>query len=1106
MSKSNDTVAPRKTRVERILEPFGARHAAGLIAFFEKVAESDVDMVIFMARKSLCIYRMMEICGIKKIPTLVLSDALLDSDANFFRNKRILVVDDTLFVGTTLYDAKKRLRVCKPASLVFWVYCVDGGTWSKDTFEPDYIHDTLTSQEIIEFCAAECRALINAAIPYLTDFAASKRIRMTPAQLDRAIKPVNWIFHDVSSQYHEKSKVKYYSAFPDHFTNEIVRNTIGDSIFELIEISKIRTFATWTGRAYDVTFVPVITFSPTNRANLRRAVRSLCEAFGIEQSTFNPSNVMEKMRFLQYLIGAIYLQTYWEAVEKILTIAPDSKYSYEWSASVFSKHQSDALSVVIAKLYSSDDRVHKAPQHRYSLVRPEPISIRNETKDDLSNFLEEYFSGDNETDFGHTPLSDLTAIFLEFQSRFEVAARLEIINKDSNPKYRDRLKRGIAWRSLCSYLLKKYGSKNNIYNRNMLSLVLDRLIDFGIAVPIIALSDDLVYRAYRHGEDVKFGAQEESLIFNLLAGFQAARGSEGIEATYIEKLIVILLRVGMNEDWLNLWYSYSGRDTLVRVGYHLQGAVPISPRREDELVPESESSWLSRRLLKNGTLRKIPNPKRPGFIYHLGNNPDAAHVRADAPRTATMLGNTLGRACTFGSHPRSASRPLSAEDLIVLTSCSNALDTTGAIAAELRIFGEWYENEGSRIFRAAYASNLKDSRPRIAVMGSRGAEAINSAGWKLEKYETSAIDGIRNKVFALQEHDTDWIIRKSLWEAIFEAFHRSPEESEGRRLVRIRETAQKLTVCLKFILNCLDSIAKLVLQPNDEDLYSNLTTLLHDVELPHVVPLPDFKMLANMDTEPCPSTTSIRSRLSYVAQSLDQYARSLCSLAAEEASVAEGLILKANQKLSRVQYSYMIWYDILDVRARKQGGPDATNAHVKAVKTFRDNINSMLSDAQDRIRASRGELFCDTGDIASFNDAKHIFLNAPSGAIEEGNRLICDIVRLAESSGVKLRLLAVPTNLRGEYVYLNRGAISVDGDFKSHVYTIIQNIEDHKAEASLGRGGCIIWLLSNMVHSFQNYGSICFDKNIVDNTEEIVVNIRGFIVENSLSFVKNILH
>lgn len=1090
----------KKTRIERILEPFGARHASGLIEFFDKVAEADFDVVVFMARKSLCIYRMMQLCGVKRINVPVFSDARLEGDLEWFEGKRVLVVDDTLFVGTTLSNAKNILGGCRTRRLEFWVYCADGETWSDEYFHPDYIHTILTAQETLAFCSAECRAMINASVPYLLDFAASRRIVLTPTQLDRAIKPINWVFHDVSSQYHERSKVRYYSGFCDEFTKNSVRSITGGAIFDLIDIAKIRVFATWTGRAYEVTFVPVITFLPTDRSSLRRAVRYLCLGLRINYRVFTPSNVRAKMRFLQYVIGALFLRTYWESLDQVVGLRPDAKYCFEWSSSVFSERQAEAISRVIARIYSNNVQgVKKEPP---VLVRREPSKIRKETNDDIDNFIIDYFSGEQDLDFVHTPLSDLTAIFLEFQSRFESAARLEVKNKVEYPRYRDRLNRGMAWSALCSYILGKYGRDNNGDGRNILSLVLDRLIDFGIAVPIIALSGESVYRAYRHGEDVRFGAQEESLVFNMLQGFQNARASEGIEATYIEKLVVILLRVGMNEEWLNLWYSNSGRDNLVRVGYHLQGAVPICPRRDDELVPEGQSSWLSRRLLKTGTLTRTAGPGHSTPLYHLGKAPDAAYVRNDAARTAKGLGNALGKACISGARRRTGVRPLGVEDMIILTSCSNPFDTTGAMAAELRIFCDWYENEGAQILRAGF-SKPATSPMKVVLKGSRGAQAINSAAWKYRKFKGDAIKDIKAKIAALSSHDPDWDIREGYWEAVFNAFKRLPEESEGRRLDKIRDTLYALVVCFTFLLECLQKMRALADAGGDSGL-SEFANFLRTRTLPAVVPRPDLRAVSRKLTRPYESDLQVRGVLSEVGGLLDAYGRSLCALAGEEAAAAESVILKASRRLSRIRYDYMIWYDILDVRARRQGSPDATEEYGRALDKFRDDVNSMLGDAQERIRTTRGDLFSDTGHIGSFNDEKHLFFNLPGGSIEEGNRVLCDIVRLAENSGVKLRLLAVPTNLRGDHVFLNRGSTSIDGDFKSHVHTIIESVKHHKAEGDLDKGECIVWMLRDSAKEFKPYGSLRFERGPPDCELKIRVDIRGFVTEDAVVYMRSI--
>lgn len=340
----------KMTRVERILDPFGARHGHELVVFFNKVAETNFDTIVFIARKALCLYRLMELCGVKKPTATLCSDAILD-DPIQFSGKKILVVDDTLFVGTTLADIKQKIIKYGPEELVFWVYCVDKDTWNLETFAPDYIHTQNTSQEIIEFCAAECRSMINAGIPYLTDFALSRRIGLYPSELDASIKPVNWYFYDISSQYHESNKVKYYSAIPNNYINHEVRQFVGPQIFDLIEIAKLRIFATWTSRRYDVTLVPVVTFGSIKTRDIKCATYALLSSFQIDEKLVSSSSTNELVRVLQFLVGAVYLNTYFSHLDSIKNVKASEKLDYSICSAVFRTDLALAISTGIAKLY-----------------------------------------------------------------------------------------------------------------------------------------------------------------------------------------------------------------------------------------------------------------------------------------------------------------------------------------------------------------------------------------------------------------------------------------------------------------------------------------------------------------------------------------------------------------------------------------------------------------------------------------------------------------------------------------------------------------------------------------------------------------------------------
>jgi len=1083
------------TRTERILEPFGANQASEIIKFFDMIASYDCDVVVFMARKSLCLYRMIQLCGAMPISVPIFSDTIFETNSDLLKGKRVLVVDDTLFVGTTLADASKKLNELDVSEVKFWVYCADVETWATKTFSPDYIHREMSEQEAIEFCAAECRALINAGIPYLTDFSASSRIRLTARQLDQIIRPVNWMFHDVSSQYHEVSKVKYYSGLPDQFVQEQVKNVFGQRIFDLIEIAKVRIFATWAGRGYDVTFVPLVTFAPCNVTALSEVSLSVARAFEISENVVSKQSETEKMRMVQFLVGAVLMKSVWDHVDKITAIDINLKHSHEWCRTVFIPEMSEQVSSSISKFYSNGLVNIHVEEDFPDLSTGEPDSVVEETVSDVDRFLDSYFSNCAEIDFGHSPLSDLTAIMLEFQGHFEKRARQEIIANDPNPKFRDRLKRGMAWRALCSRLLLRYSSENTRHHRNVLSLFLDRLVDFGVAVPIIAKVDGLVYRAYRHGEDVRFGAQEESLVHHLLDGFQNGRGVDGIEGTYLEKLLVILLRVGMNEEWLNLWYSNSPRDNLVRVGYHLQGAVPIAPRNDDELVPEGETSWLTRRLCKTGTISTLTDDAGKKQ-YGLGRKPVAAHARRDAPRTAKLLGHALGKACTFGGIARNLERPLGTEDLIILTSCSNKVDTTGAVAAELQLFSDWFREQGLRVLNADF-QNANSPEFKLNVPRGHGVQAINSAIWTIDQFGKTVISEIRTKIADSGSSDPDFFTREDIWEAVFEAFDKRVGDAEGRKMDKFLDAALEICRGAEFLLSAVALVALIGREPRRIEHRSELRSLVGSFDFANFSFVEDLKSSVVQLDDDMPVMDAVAVSEA-IATKLAVFGKSICLMAREEAQSAFSFVNRANTRLSRREYRYMVWYDILDVRVRNTNSPDEADRYQQATNKFRSQVSSYLDEFVHEIRENSGEVFVHSGDVRSINDEKHVFLAGRGSQATEANRLVADLVRISERTGVRLRIMAVPTNLRGEFVYVNRGQTDVGGDFMSHAHTLIQKIKHHPEEIRLDSGEVLTWVLSDHVKFFNGQGSVSLSSATDVDPVAVSVEIRKMTSENTL--------
>lgn len=1086
-----------KTRVERTLSAFGPSHAAALVDFFAKVADADFDVVIFMARKSMCIYRMMQYCGAKKPTSEVYSDSIVDFGTEQFAGKSVLIVDDTLFVGTTLTEANARFIDSDVSKLEFWVFCVDVDTWDQKNFNPDYIHLRMREQEVIEFCAAECRGLINAAVPYLTDFLTSGRIPLSASALDQIIRPSDWNLFDISSQFHNSNDVKYYTGLPDQSALHKIEDEIGSEVFNLMEIVKVRLFSTWTGRYYETSFVPVVTLGAMTHTALERAFECVCQKFDLNLLLFKNSSLHGKLRTLQFLIGAAVFKTWWSSINNIYEPKIAKKIDAVGLRSAFSPEISEHI-LASLEVYLAGKPLKQVAIPEGIQVASEPPEAAQETRDDFTSFLASYFSSDSYQDDDDTPLSDLTAIFLEFHRRFESAAREEISNGVLDPKFKNRLKRGMAWNTLSATLLSKHHLSEGQRNRQLLSLILDRLIDYGIAVPITVVSHDRLYRAYRHGEDVRFGAQEENLVYKILEGFETGREHKGFEGTYLEKLIVLLLRVGMKEEWLTLWYSASGADTLVRVGYNLQGAVAIAPKLDTTMVPEDSTSWLSRRLCRQGVIKQ---PVGSHKFYTLGYEPDAAHARHDAERTAKQLGIAIGSAVIKAGTQRNAERPISSKDLIVITSCSNLLDVSGAIAAETQIFSQWVAQDFGALLSGEKKYSAMDAAARIRQLkSSKANQAVNSGLWKIRKFESDAFGKVSAKIRSALAGTKNGVFALDIWEDILSACSREVSTTDKQKLEGTykehSEILDKARLSLILIEICL------ILDQKDVKQFDKLSDLAskHLDDFKKVLPRNAMRFIEHLVTRTKDSPLISDERTSSFFGKVHSVVLRVSEVGSIEAQTTAVVLAGSDRRLSRKVYTHVLWYDIIDSRSRKQGTIDATDSHASSVRSFMSDANSLVKDRMESIRARNGDVFACNGDEKSQNDSKHIYFSGGSSE-QDALNFASDLGRLANRNAIELRAIVSKTDLRGEYVFLNKGETTVDGDFLNHLHCIVQKVENSSTEMKMEKEQMLLWFVGELGKTALKGGTL--NSKFFDAPQNIVVSIRG--VETSETVTPMIL-
>src|SRR5437667_9719986 len=98
-----------KKPAELVLQQFEIGLQAELIEFGKRLNQLDVDLIILMARKAVGLLDLLQVIGVQIRGKEILSDRVLDLNPEYFKGKKVALVDDTLIKGTTLKTAKEKL-------------------------------------------------------------------------------------------------------------------------------------------------------------------------------------------------------------------------------------------------------------------------------------------------------------------------------------------------------------------------------------------------------------------------------------------------------------------------------------------------------------------------------------------------------------------------------------------------------------------------------------------------------------------------------------------------------------------------------------------------------------------------------------------------------------------------------------------------------------------------------------------------------------------------------------------------------------------------------------------------------------------------------------
>ena len=320
-------------------------------------------------------------------------------------------------------------------------------------------------------------------------------------------------------------------------------------------------------------------------------------------------------------------------------------------------------------------------------------------------------------------LLKLAKPFLALYQNKEIKARKLVKELGSkvfeNSEYKstvNRLNQGYSVSDLKNYLI---GISNSVNPDKLVSYFLDLYIDKGAVVPITYINNDLIFRAFRHGEDVEFSENEIRLSVSMLEKFSKEYGDTKLPHTIVEKLLVLFVRMGVEKDFLSISTNPISDFSTIGIRYYLHGAVVGS--FDKSIYKVNFENSLTQLLEESGYLSR----DRQKDYYTLNEFPSTG-VDAKGVSLANQLGLVMGNLL------KQHKPKITLDELILMATCPYSIDVVGALAAEVYIFQNFFSFQRQTFFSPFPENKIEEF---VKVRRQKAFTAINSGTWKFENYK-----------------------------------------------------------------------------------------------------------------------------------------------------------------------------------------------------------------------------------------------------------------------------------------------------------------------------------------------------------------------------------
>ena len=683
-------------------------------------------MFVFMARKAACFFDCLRELKIADVRGLAVSDRVLDMDLSFLKDKTVTLVDDCVFSGTTLDNARKKILLagCKSCDTMTlsinddWIRkeLLPGGS---EADELNFVTPLfpLDDSQCVQQCYDVVRAISIFPRPYDVDFPHTKTSKITDDDLDRLLHCAGWQAYDVSSEFQIKHGVRAFTLIPDrHILHSFMEGHAG--CIDLVQAAKVRLYVRrLPGKSWSLRIVPIVMLGAVTHAQLEvgealwgAELEGLAQELGILSSH-------SRYRFLHFLVA-------WAFLKQFAAVAQQQQ-----KLSLTTELRLDLAGMVFGEKFPAN--AEKASSNLGAIRFP--LAAVEKDASSTAGFGNESVTTDRPTELISACISPFTWLYTERELAARKIVKEHGLKACLEPEHKalSRLNNGFSPRRLRARL-----QSTSIDTSRYLSLFLDKAIDMGIAVPAVVEDADCVYRAFRHGEDAVYGESQERLTTIALEAYMTARGVKSLWGLELQKFVVLFIQIAVRDgllERLNTLQSVNVGCRIVSIKGHLHGPVPMVTTLDESGTVgapfveglDYPAEWLIHDWEQRGILKGQKEPH--GLVFTLDKVPKIKiGIRQEAQ--AKKIGRCLGR--LVGDQSATTKPPLNHNtDLVLLSTCAEAEHQMRALSGELSILVERWPSAIDRVRDAAKEGKYAEASELLLSVNDLFT-AINSGAMK----------------------------------------------------------------------------------------------------------------------------------------------------------------------------------------------------------------------------------------------------------------------------------------------------------------------------------------------------------------------------------------